>query len=135
MRLTGNMERYIWTLDGKAYGEARPLRMSHGERVRVRFVNETMMAHPMHLHGMFMQAENGAEPARMPDKSVVSVAPGKFASVIITADQKGEWAFHCHLLYHMEAGMMQKLVVATSDGAAGPAAAPVDPHAGHGTHH
>jgi len=136
VRLTGNMERYIWTLDDKMFGEAEPLKMTYGDRVRVTFVNETMMAHPMHLHGMFMQAETGADLARLPDKSVVSVAPGKTASVIITADQKGEWAFHCHLLYHMEAGMMQKLVVATSDGPP-PAAAPADPsgHAGHGAHH
>jgi FtsP/CotA-like multicopper oxidase with cupredoxin domain len=136
IRLTGNMERYIWTMDGKKFGEAEPFKMAYNERVRVTFVNETMMAHPMHLHGMFMQAENGADAARMPDKSVLSVAPGKTASAIITADQKGEWAFHCHLLFHMEAGMMQKLVVATSDGPAGGAPRPaVDPHAGHGGAH
>jgi CopA family copper-resistance protein len=135
VRLTGNMERYVWTMDGRKFGEAEPFRMTYGDRVRVTFVNETMMAHPMHLHGMFMQAENGADAARMPDKTVLSVAPGKTASAIITADQKGEWAFHCHLLYHMEAGMMQKLVVATSDGPSGPATPAVDPHAGHGAHH
>jgi CopA family copper-resistance protein len=132
VRLTGNMERYTWTMNGKRFGEAEPFKMSYGERVRVTFVNETMMAHPMHLHGMFMQAETGAAPDRMPDKTVLSVAPGRTASAVITADQKGEWAFHCHLLYHMEAGMMQKLVVATSDGppaVAAPAAA--DPHAAH----
>jgi FtsP/CotA-like multicopper oxidase with cupredoxin domain len=131
VRLTGNMERYVWTLDDKMFGEAEPVRMNYGERVRVTFVNETMMAHPMHLHGMFMQAETGAALDRLPDKTVVSVAPGKSASVIITADQAGEWAFHCHLLYHMESGMMQKLVVATSDGRRTEPAPAADPHAGH----
>jgi FtsP/CotA-like multicopper oxidase with cupredoxin domain len=139
VRLTGNMERYIWTMNGKKFGEAEPFKMAYGERVRVTFINETMMAHPMHLHGMFMQADNGADPSRMPDKTVLAVAPGRTASAIITADQKGEWAFHCHLLFHMESGMMQKLVVATSDGpesatTPAPAAPSADPHAGHGSH-
>jgi CopA family copper-resistance protein len=133
VRLTGNMERYLWTLDGKAFGEAEPIKMRYGERVRVTFVNETMMAHPMHLHGMFMQAETGAPLDRLPDKTVLSVAPGRTASAIITADQPGEWAFHCHLLYHMESGMMQKLVVATLDAPA-TGEGPADPHAGHAHH-
>ena len=135
VRLTGNMERYVWTLDGKVFGKAEPIRMRFGERVRVTFVNETMMAHPMHLHGMFMQAETGAPLDRLPEKTVVAVAPGRTASVIITADQAGEWAFHCHLLYHMESGMMQKLVVARTDGPVAAASAPVgDPYAGHAGH-
>ena len=134
VRLSGNMERYIWTLNGAKFGQAEPIGLRYGERVKLTFVNETMMAHPMHLHGMFMELDNGQPADRVPDKSVVSVAPGKTYSVLITADQAGEWAFHCHLLYHMESGMMQKVVVAKLDGAAPAAPAPVqaDPHAGHG---
>jgi FtsP/CotA-like multicopper oxidase with cupredoxin domain len=135
VRLGGNMERYIWTLNGAKFGEASPIALRYGERVKLTFVNETMMAHPMHLHGMFMQLDNGQPVDRVPDKSVVSVAPGKTYSVLITADQAGEWAFHCHLLYHMESGMMQKVVVARL-GEAAPAAparkGKPDPHAGHG---
>ncbi|NEX91242.1 copper resistance system multicopper oxidase [Caulobacter sp. 17J65-9] len=112
VRLGGNMERYIWTLNGKKYGEAEPIQLRYGERVRMTFINETMMAHPMHLHGMFVQLENGQPAERLPDKHVVSVAPGRSYSVLISADAAGEWAFHCHLLYHMESGMMQKVVVA-----------------------
>jgi FtsP/CotA-like multicopper oxidase with cupredoxin domain len=139
VRLSGNMERYIWTLNGARFEDAEPIGLRYGERVKLTFVNETMMAHPMHLHGMFMQLENGQPADRVPDKSVVSVAPGKTYSVLITADQAGEWAFHCHLLYHMEAGMMQKVVVAKLAGTTVPGPAPVpvapaaaDPHAGHG---
>lgn len=119
VRLGGNMERYIWTLNGQKYGEAEPIQLRYGERVRMTFINETMMAHPMHLHGMFVQLENGQPAERLPDKHVVSVAPGRSYSVLISADAEGEWAFHCHLLYHMESGMMQKVVVARmGDGAA-----------------
>jgi CopA family copper-resistance protein len=134
VRLTGNMERYIWTLNDKKFGEAEPIRLRYGERVRLTFVNETMMAHPMHLHGMFMQLENGQPLDRVPDKHVVSVAPGKTYSVLISVDAPGEWAFHCHLLYHMESGMMQKVVVARYDGPtpAAPASPAQTPHAGHG---
>jgi FtsP/CotA-like multicopper oxidase with cupredoxin domain len=137
VRLSGNMERYIWTLNGKKFGEAEPIRLNYGERVKLTFINETMMAHPMHLHGMFTQLDNGQPLDRVPDKSVVSVAPGKTYSALITADAPGEWAFHCHLLYHMESGMMQKVVVARLDGQPAPPAPArdrprVDPHAGHG---
>ena len=132
VRLGGNMERYIWTLNGAKFGEAEPIGLRYGERVKMTFVNETMMAHPMHLHGMFMKLDNGQPAERIPDKSVVSVAPGKTYSVMITADQVGEWAFHCHLLYHMESGMMQKVVVARLGDAPSPAPSAPDPHAGHG---
>ena len=131
VRLGGNMERYIWTINGVTFRDAEPIRLKYGERVRMRFVNESMMAHPMHLHGMFVQLENGQPAERLPDKHVVSVAPGASYSVLITADQPGEWAFHCHLLYHMESGMMSSVVVARLDEEAAPPAA-VDPHAGHG---
>ncbi|MDP3659626.1 copper resistance system multicopper oxidase [Phenylobacterium sp.] len=137
VRLGGDMERFVWTLNGKTFGEDQPIRLRYGERVRMTFINETMMAHPMHLHGMFMQLENGQPADLLPDKHVVTVAPGRTASVLITANELGEWAFHCHLLYHMEAGMMQQVVVAREDGSMGPSAAPPaahdhHDHAGHG---
>jgi CopA family copper-resistance protein len=112
VRLQGNMERYIWTLNGKKFGEGPPIDVKFGERVRVTFVNETMMAHPMHLHGMFFEVENGQAPGLMPEKNVIVVAPGRTQSIILTANEAGEWPLHCHLLYHMNSGMMQKLVVA-----------------------
>lgn len=113
IKVSGNMERYIWTLNGAKFGEAPPLKVAFGERVRITFVNETMMAHPMHLHGMFFQVENGQSADRLPDKNVVTIAPGKTQSILLTADEAGEWPLHCHLLYHMESGMMQKLIVAS----------------------
>src|SRR3546814_4310424 len=106
------MERYIWTLNGKKFEDAKPIELKYGERVKLTFVNNTMMAHPMHLHGMFVQLDNGQSAARLPNKHVVSVPPGQSYSVLLTADEIGEWAFHCHLLYHMESGMMNKVVVA-----------------------
>jgi len=110
VRLTGQMNRYIWTIDGRPFGMEHPIRTREGERVRIRFINETMMAHPMHLHGMFMELENGAG-NRLPYKHVVLVRPGAEASVLLTADEVGDWPFHCHLLYHMEAGMMTRFIV------------------------
>ncbi len=96
--------------------------------MRLTFINETMMAHPMHLHGMFFQVENGHPMDRLPDKNVIAVAPGRTQSVLLTANEPGEWPLHCHLLYHMESGMMQKLVVATVDK---PDGTPAPPHSGH----
>ena len=121
VRLGGNMERYIWTLNDKKFNEADPIRLKYGERVRLTFTNETMMAHPMHLHGMFVQLENGQPAAKLPNKHTVIVPPGQSYSVLLTADQPGEWAFHCHLLYHMASGMMRKVIVAKLDGADVPA--------------
>ncbi len=112
VRLGGNMERYIWTLNGRKASEADPIELQYGERVKLTFVNESMMAHPMHLHGMFVQLLNGQPADRLPNKHVVNVAPGSSYSVMLTADEPGEWAFHCHLLYHMNSGMMTKVVVA-----------------------
>ena len=112
IRLQGNMERYIWTLNGRKFGEGPPIDVKFGERVRITFINETMMAHPMHLHGMFFEVENGQPPGAMPEKNVIVVAPGRTQSIILTANEAGEWPLHCHLLYHMNSGMMQKLVVA-----------------------
>jgi FtsP/CotA-like multicopper oxidase with cupredoxin domain len=128
VRLGGNMERYIWTINGETMETAPPINLRYGERARLTFINETMMAHPMHLHGMFVQLENGVPAERLPDKHIVSVAPGQTYSVLLTADQPGEWAFHCHLLYHMTSGMMSRVVVARSD----EAPPHLDEHAGHG---
>jgi FtsP/CotA-like multicopper oxidase with cupredoxin domain len=114
--LGGNMQRYIWTMNGKTEAEAEPVSLRLGERVKLTFVNETMMAHPMHLHGMFVQLDNEQPAEKLPDKTVVIVPPGKSYSVLLTADEPGEWAFHCHLLYHMASGMMSQVVVATLDG-------------------
>ncbi|WEI03245.1 copper resistance system multicopper oxidase [Acinetobacter johnsonii] len=115
IRLGGNMERYIWTINGKKFNEADPLVVKYGERIRLKFVNDSMMAHPMHLHGMFMQLENGQDPSNMPNKHTVIVPLRKTITTLLTADELGEWAIHCHLLYHMSAGMMNKLIVAQVD--------------------
>ncbi|EPF6068986.1 copper-resistance, CopA family protein [Acinetobacter sp. 1130196] len=112
IRLGGNMERYIWTINGKKFNEAEPLQVKYGERIRLKFVNDSMMAHPMHLHGIFMQLENGQQAENLPNKHTVIVPPGKTVTALLTADALGEWAIHCHLLYHMSAGMMNKLIVA-----------------------
>jgi len=110
LRLTGIMERYMWSLNGAPFGHGEPLRVAYGDRVRIRFVNTTMMAHPMHLHGMFVELENG-QTDRKPRKHVVLVPPGREMSVVLTANEPGEWPFHCHLLFHMEAGMMTRFIV------------------------
>ena len=115
IRLGGNMERYIWTINGKKFNETEPFKVKYGERIRLKFVNDSMMAHPMHLHGMFMQLENGQDPSNMPNKHTIIVPPGKTVTTLLTADELGEWAIHCHLLYHMAAGMMNKLIVANVD--------------------
>jgi FtsP/CotA-like multicopper oxidase with cupredoxin domain len=133
VRLGGNMERYIWTLNGKKFSEAKPIRLKYGERVRLNFTNETMMAHPMHLHGMFVQLENGQPAEKLPNKHTVIVPPGQSYSVLVTADAAGEWAFHCHLLYHMLSGMMNKVVVAKLDAADIPAS-PQAPEVKGGSH-
>lgn len=117
VRLTGNMVRYIWSLNGKRYGETDPIVLQYGERVRITFKNETMMAHPMHLHGLFFEVENGQPMDKLPSKNVIVVAPGRTQSILLTADEPGEWPLHCHLLYHMASGMMNKLIVASADGA------------------
>ncbi|ENW33635.1 copper resistance system multicopper oxidase [Acinetobacter baumannii] len=112
IRLGGNMERYIWTINGKKFSDTTPLQVNYGERIRLKFVNDSMMAHPMHLHGMFMQLENGQQAENLPNKHTIIVPPGKNVTALLTADALGEWAIHCHLLYHMSAGMMNKLIVA-----------------------
>lgn len=115
LHLTGHMNRYMWSFDGKKYSEARePIRFHYGERLRLTFVNDTMMEHPLHLHGMWMQLENGAGEF-LPRKHTVIVKPAERLSVAVTADAPGRWAFHCHLLLHMEAGMFRVVEVADDE--------------------
>ncbi|WP_455375846.1 copper resistance system multicopper oxidase [Kaarinaea lacus] len=109
LHLTGNMSRYMWSIDGVKFKDAEPLVLQHGERVRITFVNDTMMNHPMHLHGMWSELETG-DGNYLPKKHTVIVQPGAKISYLVTADAKGDWAFHCHLLYHM-LGMMRKVKV------------------------
>jgi CopA family copper-resistance protein len=110
LRLTGNMERYIWSINGVKYKDAEPIRLQYGERVRFKFVNETMMTHPMHLHGMWSIIDNGSG-KRNPVKHVVSVAPGTTVYMETEVDAPGQWAFHCHLSYHADSGMFRKVIV------------------------
>ncbi len=118
LHITGNMERYMWGFDGKKFSEAKPIKFYHGERVRLTLVNDTMMNHPIHLHGMFMELDNGAGPNK-PRKHTINVKPAERLSLDITADALGNWAFHCHVLYHMEMGMFRVVsVVEKMEGAA-----------------
>ena len=111
LHLTGHMQRYIWSFDGKKFSDAEPLRLAHGERVRITLINDTMMTHPIHLHGMWSELEtpNGEFQVR---KHTVVVQPAQKLSYRVSADALGRWAYHCHLLYHMEAGMFREVVVA-----------------------
>lgn len=111
LHLTGNMERFIWSLDGLKLNEAKPLHFPKGERIRVIFHNDTSMAHPMHLHGMWsdLESPDGGFQVR---KHTISVQPAQRVSMLVTVDAEGRWAFHCHLLYHMAAGMFREVVVA-----------------------
>ncbi|WP_417501611.1 copper resistance system multicopper oxidase [Marinobacter sp.] len=110
LRLTGNMERYTWSINGVKYEDAEPIRLKYGERVRFKFVNETMMTHPMHLHGMWSILDVGAGQWN-PIKHTVSVQPGTTVYMETEVDAPGQWAFHCHLTYHMAAGMFRKVIV------------------------
>ena len=113
IHLTGNMERYMWSFDGQKFSAVTddPIRFGFDERVRVTLVNDTMMAHPIHLHGHFFELVNGADDAHQPLKHTLIVQPGSKATFDLTANEPGDWAFHCHLLYHMHAGMMQVVTV------------------------
>lgn len=113
LHLTGHMQRYMWSFDGKKYSDAPdPILVRHGERLRLILVNDTMMEHPLHLHGMWMQLENGSG-AYLPRKHTVVVKPAERLTVVLSADAPGSWAFHCHLLLHMEAGMFRVVHVFT----------------------
>ncbi len=117
IHLTANMERYMWSMDGETMSQgAQPIAFRLGERVRVNLINDTMMPHPIHLHGHFFELVTG-EPGHRPRKHTVNVLPGGKASFDLTADGEGDWAFHCHMLLHMHAGMM-RVVTVRGDGAA-----------------
>lgn len=111
LHLTGNMERYTWSLDGLEFGRSTPVHFRYGERLRVILHNDTMMTHPMHLHGLWSELEtpDGQFQVR---KHVINVQPAQRVSFLVTADAVGRWAWHCHLLLHMDAGMFREVVVA-----------------------
>jgi CopA family copper-resistance protein len=109
LHLTGNMSRYMWSMNGIKFTDADPVQLKYGERVRITLVNDTMMTHPIHLHGMWSELETG-DPKYIPRKHVVIVQPGSKISYLVTADAKGRWAYHCHLLYHMP-GMFREVRV------------------------
>jgi CopA family copper-resistance protein len=110
IRLTGNMERYYWSINDRKYSEAEPIRLRYGERVRFKFTNETMMTHPMHHHGMWSIHDNGSGKWN-PAKHTINVAPATTVYTETEVDAVGNWAFHCHLLYHMETGMFRNVIV------------------------
>jgi CopA family copper-resistance protein len=110
LHLTGNMERFIWGFDGKKFSEADPIVLQRGERVRFLLINDSMMEHPIHLHGLWSELENGHGEYR-PYKHTINVKPGEKLSYLVTADEHGRWAYHCHLLYHMETGMFREVRV------------------------
>ncbi|MEH6759150.1 MAG: copper resistance system multicopper oxidase [Parasphingorhabdus sp.] len=118
IHLTSNMDRYMWSFDGKKFSAVSddPIRFAYNERVRVKLINDTMMAHPIHLHGHFFELVNGAPADRQPLKHTVNVQPGGSVEFDLTADEPGDWAFHCHILYHLVAGMFQIVTVANPAG-------------------
>ena len=119
IHLTGNMERFMWGFDGRKFSElVEPIRFERDERVRVTLVNDTMMAHPIHLHGHFFELVTGGPAGHQPLKHTVNVAPGSKVTFDLTADAPGDWAFHCHMLMHMHAGMFNVVTVRPLDGAA-----------------
>jgi CopA family copper-resistance protein len=118
LHLTGHMERFVWSFNGQKFSEAEPLRFNHGERLRIVLVNDSMMTHPIHLHGMWSEVETPQQQFQVRKHTIV-VQPAQRVSYAVTADALGRWAYHCHLLYHMEAGMFREVVVAPADAAHG----------------
>ena len=114
LHLTGNMERFMWSINGEAFADSEPIHFGYGERIRLTMVNDTMMNHPMHLHGMWMELENGHGPL-IPRVHTVNVKPAERISLLITADAAGHWAFHCHVMYHMAVGMFRVVEVSDAD--------------------
>ena len=110
LHLTGHMERFVWSLDGVKYSDAEPIRLTYGERMRVVLVNDTMMGHPMHLHGLWSDLEDDQGQFHL-RKHVIDMPPGTRRSFRVRADALGRWAFHCHLMYHMAAGMFREVRV------------------------
>ena len=111
LHLTGNMERFVWSFDGVKLNDAKPIHFRSGERLRVILHNDTMMTHPMHLHGMWSELET-PDGRFLVRKHTVSVQPAQRVSFAVTGEAPGRSAFHCHLLYHMAAGMFREVVVA-----------------------
>jgi FtsP/CotA-like multicopper oxidase with cupredoxin domain len=109
LHLTGSMERYLWSINGISFTDAEPLPLRLNQRVRITLVNDTMMNHPIHLHGMWSELETD-EPTRIPLKHTVIVQPGSQISYLVTPEVAGPWAYHCHLLYHMT-GMFRRVEV------------------------
>jgi FtsP/CotA-like multicopper oxidase with cupredoxin domain len=110
LHLTGSMERFIWGFDGLKFSQAEPIHLKLGERVRFVLINDTMMEHPMHLHGLWSELENG-NGELAPFKHTVIVKPAERVTYLVSADNAGRWAFHCHLLYHQQAGMFRTVIV------------------------
>jgi CopA family copper-resistance protein len=110
LHLTGNMERYTWSFDGLEFGKSTPVHFRHGERVRVILQNDTMMTHPMHLHGVWSELEND-KGEFMTRRHTIPVQPAQRISFLVNADALGRWAWHCHLLFHMDAGMFREVVI------------------------
>jgi len=110
LHLTGNMERYIWGFNGRKFSDAEPIELELGERVRFVLINDTMMEHPIHLHGLWSELENGHGEFN-PYKHTVIVKPAERLSYLVTADTPGRWAYHCHFMFHMDAGMFRAVVV------------------------
>ncbi len=110
LHLTGNMERFIWGFNGQKFSSAEPIELKLGERVRIVLINDTMMEHPIHLHGLWSELENGHGPFN-PYKHTIIVKPSERVSYLVSADTPGKWAYHCHLLFHMHAGMFRTVVV------------------------
>jgi CopA family copper-resistance protein len=110
LHLTGNMQRYIWGFDGEKFTDAAPIELKLGERVRFTFINDSMMDHPIHLHGMWSELEAG-HAGFNPYKHTIIVKPSERVSYLVTADTVGHWALHCHLMFHMRAGMFRTVVV------------------------
>ena len=117
LHLTGHMERFVWSFNGRKFSEAKPLKFQFGERLRITLVNDSMMTHPIHLHGMWSEIEDASGNFQV-RKHTVNVQPAQKLSYAVTADALGRWAYHCHLLYHMEAGMFREVHVEPGEGMA-----------------
>ena len=110
LHLTGHMERFVWSFSGRKFSESEPLKFNYGERLRLVLINDSMMNHPIHLHGMWGEVE-GPDERVLVRKHTINVQPAQRVSYFVTADAIGRWAYHCHLLYHMEAGMFREVHV------------------------
>lgn len=110
LHLTGNMERYTWSFDGLEFGQSKPVHFRYGERLRVILQNDTMMTHPMHMHGMWSELEQ-SDGSFQTRKHTIAVQPAQRISFLVDVDARGRWAWHCHLMFHMHAGMFREIVV------------------------